>query len=338
MDQEKKSILSIALMAAFSDSHKADSEREAIKRVAESFSSEAALHVPGLYQDVLLKRVRLDDLTESLKTPETRNLAYEMAVCVCDADGIQTEEEKIFLETLRTKLGLQASAAREVNEKAEALALSPVSEPALPDAVPPAVTAAAAAAGAAAAGAAEASVPAETPQQQQKSAENLDPMILNYSILNGALELLPDSLSSLAIIPLQMKMVYRIGKSHGYELDRGHIKDFLATAGVGLTSQYLEKAGAKIIGKILGKAGGKILGGLGRQAVSSAFSFASTYALGQVAKTYYAGGRKLSAVDLKASFNGLLGQAKTLEQRYQGEIAEKARTLDLQQILASVRA
>ncbi|MCK7498350.1 MAG: hypothetical protein MZW92_52755 [Comamonadaceae bacterium] len=55
-------------------------------------------------------------------------------------------------------------------------------------------------------------------------------MILNYAILNGALELLPDSLASMAIIPLQMKMVYRIGKSYGYELDRGHVKDFLATA------------------------------------------------------------------------------------------------------------
>ena len=45
-------------------------------------------------------------------------------------------------------------------------------------------------------------------------------MILNYSILNGALELLPQSMASMAIIPLQMKMVYRIGKEHGYELDR----------------------------------------------------------------------------------------------------------------------
>ena len=59
-------------------------------------------------------------------------------------------------------------------------------------------------------------------------------MILNYAILNGALELLPESLATMAIIPLQMKMVYRIGKTYGFELDRGHIKDFLATAGVGI--------------------------------------------------------------------------------------------------------
>ncbi len=32
-------------------------------------------------------------------------------------------------------------------------------------------------------------------------------MVSNYAILNGALELLPESLATLAIAPLQMKMV-----------------------------------------------------------------------------------------------------------------------------------
>jgi len=44
-------------------------------------------------------------------------------------------------------------------------------------------------------------------------------------------------MASMAIIPLQMRLVYRIGKAHGYELDRGHIKDLLAAMGVGLTGQ-----------------------------------------------------------------------------------------------------
>ena len=62
----------------------------------------------------------------------------------------------------------------------------------------------------------------------------------------------PQSLASMAIIPLQMKMVYRIGKAHGFELDRGHIKDLLATLGVGLTSQYVEQFGRKLLGGLLG--------------------------------------------------------------------------------------
>ena len=79
-------------------------------------------------------------------------------------------------------------------------------------------------------------------------------------ITNGALELLPETLSTMAIIPLQMRLVYRIGQAYGYELDSGHVKDFLATVGVGLTSQYLEQAGRKLLGGLLGR----VAGGLGR--------------------------------------------------------------------------
>jgi uncharacterized protein (DUF697 family) len=109
-------------------------------------------------------------------------------------------------------------------------------------------------------------------------------------LLNGALELLPQSWASMAIIPLQIKMVYGIGKAHGVALDQGHIKEFIAAAGVGLTSQYLEQFGRKLLGGLLGKAAGKTFGKLGGAATGMAFSFATTYALGQVAKRYYAGG------------------------------------------------
>lgn len=54
----------------------------------------------------------------------------------------------------------------------------------------------------------------------------MDSKILKASILNGAIELLPENLSTLAIIPLQMRLVYQIGQSYGYKLDSGHIKDF----------------------------------------------------------------------------------------------------------------
>ena len=43
----------------------------------------------------------------------------------------------------------------------------------------------------------------------------IDSMMLKYVILNGALELLPQPIATMAIIPLQMKMVYRIGGVHG---------------------------------------------------------------------------------------------------------------------------
>ena len=165
-----------------------------------------------------------------------------------------------------------------------------------------------------------------------------DSMILNYAILNGALELLPQGLASMAIIPLQMKMVYRIGKAHGYELDRGHVKDFLATAGVGLTSQYVEQFGRKLVGGLLGKLAGGLGRAIGSAATGAGFSFASTYALGQVARRYYAGGRELSGDMLREAFSSMLGEAKSMQSRYVPQIEQKARTLDLGEVMKSIKA
>ena len=80
-----------------------------------------------------------------------------------------------------------------------------------------------------------------------------------------------------------------------------------------------------------------MLGGAGSVTTGAAFSFASTYALGHVAKRYYAGGRRIDAAGLQQAFTEMLGQAKQLQGKYTGQIAEQARTLDLNKLLAAVR-
>jgi uncharacterized protein (DUF697 family) len=237
-----------------------------------------------------------------------------MAVCVCDADGAHSPTEKAFLDQLRDLLGLDAAKSASFVNDAAAIASAPV-----------------------AATAAAASNNVEPHFASTMTNEEMDKMILNYSILNGALELLPQSLASMAIIPLQMKMVYRLGKLHGFELDRSSIKDFLATLGVGLTSQYVEQIGRRLIGGLLGKIAGGIGGGLGSAATGSAFSFASTYALGQVAKRYYAGGRTINTDTLKSAFSGLLSEAKSMQTRYLPDIQQRAKTLDISQVMQAVR-
>ena len=307
---ETRAILTLALLAAFADGDKHERERDEIKRIAEGFSADEALHLPSLYQDVLMKRVSVASVEAALETIEARQLAYEMAVCVCDADGTQSQPERAFLESARQALGLSASVAAVYVKEAETVAAVPLVSPA-------------------------ATAPATGAAVDEAA---LDRTILDAAIVNGALELLPESLSTLAIIPLQMKLVYGIGKSHGFELDRGHIKDFLATVGVGLTSQYLEQAGRKLLGGLLGKVGGGMLRGLGNQAVSSGMSFASTYALGHVAKRYYAGGRTLSTQTLKDTFASITQEGRKLQTQYLPAIQEKARTLDAGKVLAMVRA
>ncbi|MBP3980236.1 DUF533 domain-containing protein [Acidovorax sp. JG5] len=317
LDQQK-SILTIALLAAFADGNKDDAEREEIRRIAQSLAGDAGLvDLPRIYQDVLLQRTGVQTAAEALSEPMHRQLAYEMAVCVCDVDGRQTAAERDFLATLKTVLQLDGQQTAAFDQEADALV--EVAENAIPAALP-ATTAAAGAA----------------PTMGTSDAD-LDKSILNYALLNGALELLPQSWASMAIIPLQVKMVYGIGKAHGVELDQGHIKEFIAAAGVGLTSQYLEQFGRKLLGGLLGKAVGRTIGGMGSAATGMAFSFATTYALGQVARRYYAGGRVMSTAMLRDSFQNLLGPAKQLQTQYLPQIQQKAATLDAGQILAMVR-
>lgn len=307
-------LLSIALFAAFADGVKDDREREHVRRFADSLAGDAP-DLPRLYQDVLLRRVALADAVAALPELGQRQLAYEIAVCVCDADGRQCADERAFLADLKTRLGL-AGDARVVETERQADALSDLAPAAPPHASSPQPAAGAAV------------LPDEAA---------LDRSILNYAILNGALELLPQSWASVAIVPLQVKMVYGIGRSHGYELDQGHIKEFLATVGVGLTSQYLEQFGRKLLGGLLGKVGGKMAGSMGRAATGMAFSFASTWALGHVARRYYAGGRQMNGEALKQTFQQMLEPARKLQAEYLPQMRERASGLDAGRIMALIR-
>ncbi len=315
--EQQKSILAIALYAAFADGAKHDREREEIRRIAESFASEAGgPDLTRLYQDVLLKRVTLPVATATLVDPGLRQLAYEMAVCVCDADGRQSEVEIRFLAELKNLLKLAGEQVAAFEDQAEVIV--ELSEAAAP-----------------AAGTGTGAVASEAPPKV--AAAELDKSILNYSLVNGALELLPQSWASMAIIPLQIKMVYAIGKTHGVSLDQGHIKEFIAAAGVGLTSQYLEQFGRKLLGGLLGKAAGKTFGKVGSAATGVAFSFATTYALGQLAKCYYAGGRVMSTAVLRDTFQNLLGPAKQMQTQYLPQIRQRSTTLDMGSVMSMVR-
>jgi uncharacterized protein (DUF697 family) len=313
---EKESILTLSLMAAFADGGKSDVERVELKRIAENFP-ESDVNLAALYHRVLLRQVSTSQAAQALIAPETRQLAYEMAVCVCEADDVLNELEKQFLAELRRELRLNTTETVRIEQQAEILATEP---PAEPSSVAPPVTVSAPAAANATVASAE-----------------VDRMILNYAILNGALELLPDSLATMAIIPLQMKMVYRIGKAHGYELDRGHIKELIGVAGVGLTSQVVEGYARKLLGGLLGKAGGGIAKSVGKQLASSAMSFATTWALGRLAQQYYAGGRTLSTIELRQLFGSLTEQARGLYGNYAGAIREKAGSVNMSQLLPLIR-
>jgi len=309
-DAELNSLLTIALTAAFADGNKDERERLRMRELATRLAGDR-IDLAELDRKVLLDRPPLAEIVRPLSTPALRRYAYELAVAVVDADGVHIEAEGAFLRELAGALGLPADAAARVVADADAIAAAPTDG-------------------------AQAAAAHPVEGRVMPDAAELDRRILNASITNAALELLPESLASMAILPLQLRLVYRIGQAYGYELDQGHIKELLATLGVGLTGQYLEQFGRRLLGGLLGG----VLGGMGRavghQAASSGMSFATTWALGQLAKQYYGGGRTLDAAKLKAAFAPFVEQGRTLVQRYGGEIAERARTIDIRNLPALI--
>jgi len=302
---EHRAITCICVLAAFADGTQDEGERARIQQVVNGFSEEH-IDLASAYQDVLEGKISMAAASNEIQSSPGRALAYEMAVCVCNADGVLNDAENKFLAELHPALHLDSSSIATHQETAQAIAAQPIDTH-----LPPVV---------------------ETSQEAE-----LDKLILNAAILNGALEIMPHTLATMAIIPLQMRMVYRIGSHYGFQLDRGHIKDFLATVGVGLTSQVFEGFTRKLIGGFTRSLAGGLLGGLAGQAAGSAFGFATTYALGQVAKRYYASGRTLDAAQLKEAFSSMLLDARSLEGRYSGDIREKSREVNVSELLPMVR-
>ncbi len=307
---EQRALLAVALLAAFADGDKSEAERDEVKRIVRNLSGQAAgLDVSALMQDVLLKRLGVAEAVAALKAPEHRQLAYELAVCVCDADGLQSPAERHFLNGLKSALGGHVDTA--FVTQADGLARETDAPVAVVAAAAPAVTIDRAA---------------------------LDQRIFNRAVLCGALELLPQSWASMAIIPLQVKLVHGIAQAHGVtSIDAGMVKEFIATAGVGLTGQYLEQFGRKLVGGLLGKVMGGLGRGVGSAGTGMAMSFATTYALGQLAVRYYGGGRQMSTALLKQTYQDLLVSAKQIEPQALPQIQHQARTLDAGKVLQMVR-
>lgn len=298
-DPTREPLLAICLFAAFADGDKSDEERGHIESLASELGGG---DVSAVSRRILMGRLSMDAAVAELKTRDERMLAYEMARAVCEANGSISADEQAFLDDLRTKLALGDAEAKNLDDEVDSMVLAPLDA-----------------------------------GESVSAVADSNGMILRYSILNGALELLPETLATMAILPLQMKMVWRIGKSHGFELDRSSIKEFLATAGIGFGSQVIEGFARKLIGGFGKKLGGKLVGRIANEATGSAFSFASTYAIGQLAVKYYAGGRKLGGAEMKALYTPLVQEAGQLHTKYLPDIQQRAKTLDVTSILNLVR-
>jgi uncharacterized protein (DUF697 family)/tellurite resistance protein len=254
-------------------------------------------------KDVDSELPALADVAKSLSDDSARTYAYELALVICNAGGPANERERAFLKELRGALGLGSSAVAQLEKDAAALATASTSGSA----------------------------------GEGSSHPDLEQMILQQAMLAGAVELLPDRLANLVILPLQLRLVYQIGRKYGQQLDANQIKDLAGTLGIGAAAQALEGVVSKLVRGLAGGLLGGIVGGAGGIAAGAAVTFASTYALGHVAQRYYAQNRSLSTADLRELFQKFQEDARGIFPRVQNEIQSRAKTLNLPSLLEAIR-
>lgn len=295
-DQDREPIVAIALMAALADGQATAGEKSRLTALGTSLG---LADIGALAGKVAMGNLTLADVVTRLSDAEARTTAYETAVAVCNADGTANAQEARFLQELRTSLGLDASAVASTDAEAAAIAGAPL---AVGSGAPP-------------------------------SPAGLDDMIQKQAIVTGALELLPDRLANMAIIPLQLRLVYQIGQAYGQKMDADQVKDLAGTLGIGAAAQVAESAVRKLLGGLAGGLMGRALGGTTGLAAGAAVSFASTYALGHVAKQYYAQGRNLSGEDLRALFTRFQAEAKAIFPKVEQQVQAQAKSVNVKQLL-----
>lgn len=323
-EQDRDPIVAICLLAAMADGERSAEEQAQFQLIAVRLGADPD---GGLSVRAQNQELTVAEAAERLTSPEARRTAMEMAVSVLYADGQANPAELVFLAELRRAIAAADEETETLQREVETLALAPL-DGALPDTT-------------------RGTAQGEAPRQSQAGIPALshdaalDLLIRKQALLTGALELLPQNLASLAIIPLQMRLVYRIGKDFGHNLDADQIRDLLGTMGIGAATQVLDGMARRILGGLgrgmFGRTLGGIVGGTAGAAAGAGMSFVTTYALGYAAKQYYEQGRKLSADDLRALFERLRAEAEAILPKVQEELHQQAQHLDLQRILASVR-
>ena len=296
-------IIQIALMAAMADGHISADEQRELTTVATRLgvpSATTAIDQPAA------ARQGIGIVAASLSDADARRTAYEVALAVCSVDGPPNPPEQSFLSALHGALGLGAAATHEFENQLRELSAAPLGG----------------------------SLPGGTPTNDA----SLDERIFQQAMLTGALELLPDRLANLAILPLQLRLVYEVGQRYGQQLDANQIKDLAGTFGLGAAAQMVEGLVRKVLGSAASNILGGLIGGATGIAAGAAVTFSATYALGHAAKQYYAQGRKLSADDLRALFSRFQDEARSLLPQVQGQIQSLAGQVKLPEVLSQIRS
>ncbi len=314
-NEEIETIIAFATLAAMCDGLKDDAEQA---QVAEAARTLGLRDPEAIIAQAMSGALTIAGLADRLHSDEAKRLAHDTATAVCHANGWISPSEGKFLHDLADTLQLDTSPTDDVIAVINRAVSDHPARPITPAPGVPVVTE-------------RAADPAAAIGHSP-----IDDHILDQSMLTAALELLPDRLANLGILPLQLRLVHHIGQQHGHRLDTKQVADLVATFGLGAAAQVLEKVVRRTFGGLAGGLLGGLLGGGAGIASGAAVTFASTYALGHAADQYYAQGRSLSTSDLKALFTKLRTDAVTIFPRVEARVGELARGRSLDGLLRTV--
>ena len=119
LDQDREPVVTICLLAALVDGARSPEEQAQFERIM--------AHLGGT--PVADGNASLAETVGRLSSPETRRLAYEMAVSVVYADGDVNDREREFLDELRAAIELAENGVDGLDEEARTLAEAPLGPP-----------------------------------------------------------------------------------------------------------------------------------------------------------------------------------------------------------------
>jgi uncharacterized protein (DUF697 family) len=126
--------------------------------------------------------------------------------------------------------------------------------------------------------------------------------ITKYSVLSGVLGAFPVPglaiATDLAVVGVQVKLVRDIGQRWGHKIDKKAATSLLGGLGLGTGARIAVSNLAKLV-----PAWGSVVGASG--------SFASTWALGQIADKYFLGGMKTDTATMKSDFKFAQEEGRT---------------------------
>ena len=274
-DADLNSLLTIALTAAFADGAKHDAERIRMRELAARLAGDR-IDLAELDRKVLLDKPPLAEIVRPLSTPDCAGTRTSWRWRSSTPTASQ-RSGRLFLRDLALALGVPAEAAAKVVADADAIAAAPRRRRTRPR--PRARR--------------RGKVVPDAAALDQRSSTRRSPTRRSRSCPSR----------SRRWRSCRCRCGWSTGSARPMATSstRAH-QGIPRDARRGLTGQYLEQFGRKLLGGLLGS----VLGGMGRaaghQAASSGMSFATTWALGQLAKQYYGGGRTLDAAKLKSAF------------------------------------